>query len=181
MCTVQVIESTSRTGRARPVTTRAACLAGCDTKGRVATLVPLPCLGLVTTPNLSRDPLEARPCRDIKSHVATPLQPTVGLFRLRHQKSCSYTSTVPLCRDTNFGRLTASVSRHRLSPLLRLLVMTLRTCRDTPKGPLCCDMKDHVVTQNWYTASLLCRDTTLVFGPTTVPITHSHVATPEYM
>ena len=54
-------------------------LVGHDIKGRVATPSPLPCLGLVATPNPGRDPMDARPCHDIKSRVATPLQPIVGL------------------------------------------------------------------------------------------------------
>ena len=117
-----------------------------------------PCLasGLVATPSLGRDPLEARPSRDINSNVTTPFQPTVRL-PVATPKPCRYRPNCHPCRETKKGVVTP------------ILVAQPPPCRDTKamsRHPLGCpfhDMKNDVSTKDQ-------------LGPSP-----SHVATLEWM
>ena len=59
-----------------------------DTKGCVATLVPMPCPGRVTAPNSGRDPKQARPCHDTNFRSPCSLRVATPRAMSRHPNGC---------------------------------------------------------------------------------------------
>ena len=89
-------------------------LAGRDTKGHVATPVPLPCPGRVATPNSGRDPKQARPCRDTNFRSPCSLRVATPRAMSRHPNGCPRNDMKIMSRPRTNLVPVSTTSRHKI-------------------------------------------------------------------